>query len=185
MALSWLACAFVRGVGPGTVTSEVVPVGQSLEAAATTAGQVPELTLTGDVARPARLTVPDLLGWPQYESDVSFECATSGVQHHRFTGPLLHDVLMAAGPRFAPARRKDRLRFLIAVSGADGHHALLSWAEIDPDFGQARVLLAVTVDGNPLNRAGPQLVLPQDRCGGRHISGINALRVDGGYPRWE
>ncbi|MDX2682983.1 hypothetical protein [Streptomyces soliscabiei] len=43
------------------------------------------------------------------------------------TGPLLHDVLMAAQPastrpraRADPARRKDRLRFLIAVSGADG-----------------------------------------------------------------
>jgi len=159
-------------------------VGQSLEAAATTAGQVPELALTGDVARPARLTVPDLLTWPQYETDVSFECATSGVQYHRFTGPLPHDVLMGAGPRFAPARRKDRLRFLIAVSGADGHHVLLSWAEIDPDFGQARVLLAVTIDGTPLDRAGPQLVLPQDRCGARHVSGIDTLHVDGGYTTW-
>lgn len=145
---------------------------------------MPELALTGDVARPARLTVPDLLTWPQYETDVSFECATSGVQYHRFTGPLPHDVLMGAGPRFAPARRKDRLRFLIAVSGADGHHVLLSWAEIDPDFGQARVLLAVTIDGTPLDRAGPQLVLPQDRCGARHVSGIDTLHVDGGYTTW-
>ncbi|MFC8204408.1 molybdopterin-dependent oxidoreductase [[Kitasatospora] papulosa] len=159
-------------------------MGQSLEAAATTAGQVPELALTDEVARPARLTVPDLLTWPQYETDVSFECATSGVQYHRFTGPLPHDVLMGAGPRFAPARRKDRLRFLIAVSGADGHHVLLSWAEIDPDFGQARVLLAVTIDGTPLDRAGPQLVLPQDRCGARHVSGIDTLHVDGGYTTW-
>ncbi|MET8715030.1 molybdopterin-dependent oxidoreductase [[Kitasatospora] papulosa] len=159
-------------------------MGRSLEAAATTAGRAPELALTGDVARPARLTVPDLLAWPQYASDVSFECATSGVRRHRFTGPLLHDVLMGAGPRFAPARRKDRLRFLIAVSGADGHHVLLSWAEIDPDFGQARVLLAVTIDGTPLDRAGPQLVLPQDRCGARHVSGINTLHVDGGYTSW-
>ncbi|MEU0132879.1 molybdopterin-dependent oxidoreductase [Streptomyces sp. NPDC006296] len=158
---------------------------QPLAAAATTAGPAPAFALGGDVARPARLSVCDLSAWPQHTSDVSFECATSGVQHHRFTGPLLHDVLMDAGPRFAPARRRDRLRFLIAVSGADGHRALLSWAEIDPDFGQARVLLAVTIDGTPLDRSGPQLVLPQDRCGARHVSGINALRVDGGYSTWE
>lgn len=153
---------------------------QSLAAAAPVAA----LTLTGDLTRPARLTVPDLLAWPQHTAEVSFECATSGVQHHRFTGPLLHDVLSAAGPAFDPARRKDRLRFLIAVSGTDGHHALLSWAEIDPDFGRAPVLLAVTVDRAPLDGEGPQLVLPQDRCGGRHISGIDAIRVDGGYPAW-
>jgi DMSO/TMAO reductase YedYZ molybdopterin-dependent catalytic subunit len=140
--------------------------------------------LAGDLARPSRLTVADLLTWPQRQAAVSFECATSGVQHHRFTGPLLHDVLADAGPVFDPARRKDRLRFLIAVRGADGHHALLSWAEIDPDFGRAPVLLAVRIDDTPLDRDGPQLVLPQDRCGARHISGIDAIRVDGGYTVW-
>ncbi|MFJ2094016.1 molybdopterin-dependent oxidoreductase [Streptomyces sp. NPDC087901] len=158
---------------------------QSLSAAGTTAGTVPDLALTGDLSRPARLTVPDLFSRPQHESDVSFECATSGIRHHRFTGPLLHDVLVSAGPRFDLTRRKDRLRFLIAVSGADGHHALLSWAEIDPGFGRARVLLAASIDGTRLDHAGPQLVLPQDRCGARHISGINAVRVDGGYGSWE
>ncbi|MEU0052724.1 molybdopterin-dependent oxidoreductase [Streptomyces sp. NPDC006184] len=157
---------------------------QSLATAGTAASPMAELALTGDLARPARLSVPDLLGWPQHRVRVSFECAASGVQHHGFEGPLLHDVLSAAGPAFDPARRKDRLRFLIAVTGADGHHALLSWAEIDPDFGRAPVLLAVSIDDTPLDRAGPQLVLPQDRCGARHISGINAIRVDGGYTSW-
>ncbi|WP_405690372.1 molybdopterin-dependent oxidoreductase [Streptomyces sp. NBC_01185] len=148
---------------------------------ATAADPVAELALTGDLARPARLRVPDLLAWPQHQARVSFECATSGTRHHRFTGPLLHDVLHDARPGFDPARRKDRLRFLIALSGADGHHVLLSWAEIDPDFGQAPVLLAVSIDDTPLDRAGPQLVLPQDRCGARHISGINAIHLDGRY----
>ncbi|MFB8119615.1 molybdopterin-dependent oxidoreductase [Streptomyces sp. NPDC056465] len=147
----------------------------------TTADPVAALALTGDLARPARLTVPDLLAWPQHRARVSFECSTSGTRHHRFAGPLLHDVLRDAGPCFDPARRKDRLRFLIALSGADGHHVLLSWAEIDPDFGRAPVLLAVSIDDTPLDRAGPQLVLPQDRCGARHISGINAIRLDGRY----
>ncbi|MGW4568142.1 molybdopterin-dependent oxidoreductase [Streptomyces sp. NPDC004561] len=140
-----------------------------------------ELALTGDLARPVRLTLPQLLRWPQHRVAVSFECATSGVQHHRFAGPRLYDVLADSGPAFDPARRKDRLRFLIAVTGTDGHHAVLSWAEIDPDFAAAPVLLAVSIDGTPLDAAGPQLVLPQDRCGARHISGITAIRVDGRY----
>lgn len=126
----------------------------------------------------------DLLAWPQHPAEVAFECTTSGVQRHRFTGPLLHDVLVDAGPVFDTARRKDRLRFLIAVRGADGHHVLLSWAEIDPDFGRAPVLLAVTFDGAPLERVGSQLVVPQDRCGARYISGIETIRVDGGYSAW-
>ncbi|MFF1839379.1 molybdopterin-dependent oxidoreductase [Streptomyces sp. NPDC058231] len=145
------------------------------------AAQVAEVALTGDLARPVRLTVPDLLAWPQHRARVSFECATSGIRHHRFAGPLLYDVLSDAGPAFDPTRRKDRMRFLIAVTGADGHHAVLSWAEIDPDFGRASVLLAASIDDAPLDRAGPQLVLERDRCGARHISGIRAIRVDGGY----
>ncbi|KPI05245.1 oxidoreductase molybdopterin binding protein [Actinobacteria bacterium OK074] len=157
---------------------------QSRAAAGTATVPPAEVVLAGDLARPSRLTVADLLAWPQRRAAVSFECATSGVQHHRFTGPLLHDVLADAGPVFDPARRKDRLRFLIAVRGADGHRALLSWAEIDPDFGRAPVLLAVRIDDTPLDRDGPQLVLPQDRCGARHISGIDTIRVDGGYTAW-
>lgn len=126
---------------------------QSLTQPTPPAPRLAELALTGDLARPALLTVPDLSAWPQHRVRVAFECATSGVRHHGFEGPLLHDVLRDAGPRFDPSRRKDRLRFLIAVAGADGHHALLTWAEIDPDFADAPVLLAVGIDGTPLDRS--------------------------------
>ncbi|WAP53793.1 molybdopterin-dependent oxidoreductase [Streptomyces sp. S465] len=138
-------------------------------------------TVSGDVLRPACLAVADLCALPLRRAQVSFECATSGVRHHRFEGPLLYDVLHTAGPSFDPVRRKDRLRFLIAVTGGDGHHTVLSWAEIDPDFGNAPVLLATRIDDTPLDPHGPQLVVPQDRCGARHISGVTSLRVDGRY----
>jgi DMSO/TMAO reductase YedYZ molybdopterin-dependent catalytic subunit len=139
--------------------------------------------LTGDIARPLRLTVADLRDWPEHEADVSFDCASSGIQHHHFRGPLLYDVLRAARPAFDPASRRERLRFLIAVTGLDGHLALLSWAEIDPDFGRAPVLLATRIDTTPLDAYGPQLVLPQDRCGARHISAISAIRTTS-HPGW-
>ncbi len=71
-----------------------------------------EFDLTGDLARPARLTVRDPLVRPQHRAGVAFACATGGVRHHRFTGPRWYDVLSAAGPGFDPARRKGRLRFL-------------------------------------------------------------------------
>ncbi|NEE27303.1 molybdopterin-dependent oxidoreductase, partial [Streptomyces sp. SID7982] len=66
---------------------------------------------------------------------------------------------------FDARRRKDRSRFLLAVTGGDGHHAVLSWAEIDADFGDAPVLLATRMDGRPLEPDGSQLVMPRDRCG--------------------
>ena len=81
---------------------------------------------------------------------------------------------MAAEPAFNAALRKDRSRFMLAVTGGDGHHAVLSWAEIDADFGDSPILLAVAMDGRHLD-AGSQLVVPTDRCGARYVSAITGV----------
>lgn len=135
------------------------------------------LELTGEFARPAVIGVADLARWPLHHAEVTFACATSGIQRHRFQGPLLHDVVLAAAPGFELRRRKDRAGFLLSVTGADGHHAVLSWGEIDPDFAHQPVLLATRADEQPLDACGPQLVVPQDRCGGRYVSGVTRIHL--------
>nr|WP_042421583.1 molybdopterin-dependent oxidoreductase [Streptacidiphilus anmyonensis] len=137
--------------------------------------------MTGDLRRPRQLTAADLRAWMEHTARADFACATSGTQQHTFAGPLLYDVLRDAEPRFAPTARKERARFLVCVRGADGHRALLSWAEIDPEFSAFPVLLAMTVDGVRMDRQGPQLVVPQDHCGTRYIQHVVAVHVDGGY----
>ncbi|MDX3695798.1 hypothetical protein PV726_36885 [Streptomyces europaeiscabiei] len=71
-----------------------------LATAGTAAVPLTELALAGDLACLSRPTVPDLRAGPQHEAAVTIECATSGTQRQRFTGPLLHDVLVrkTAGP---------------------------------------------------------------------------------------
>lgn len=136
----------------------------------------PSFTVCGDVAEPFTLTVAELReGWRQHRAEVTFDCATSGPQHHRFEGALLYDVIRAAEPGFAPGRRKDRARFLLAVSGGDGHHTVLSWAEIDQDFAGSPILLATRLDDLDLDTAGSQLVVPSDRCGARYVSAITSV----------
>ncbi|MBD2828838.1 MULTISPECIES: molybdopterin-dependent oxidoreductase [Streptomyces] len=136
------------------------------------------VTLAGDLARPAVLTVENLrAGWEQHRADVVFDCATAGPRHHRFEGPLLRDVVLDARPAFDPRSRKDRSRFLLAVSGADGHRTVLSWAEIDAAFGDVPVLLAALLDGRRLDEAGSQLVVPADRCGARYVSAVTTVWV--------
>ncbi|MFF2849644.1 molybdopterin-dependent oxidoreductase [Streptomyces sp. NPDC058001] len=133
-------------------------------------------TVTGAVARPVRLTVAELrTSWPQHTADVVFDCATSGPRKHRFAGPLLREVVTAAGPAFDPRRRKDRSRYLLEITGGDGHGTVLSWAEVDEDFGNAPILLATSLDGHELDGTGTQLVVPWDRCGARYISGITRV----------
>ena len=114
---------------------------------------------------------------PSARVEVSFDCRTSGPQRHGFEGPRLWDVLRAAGPRIDFSKRKARLRYLLTVTGADGHCAVLSWAEIDPEFGGQQILLATSVDGTPLDDTGPQLVVPADACGARYVSGITTVWV--------
>ncbi|MFD9789873.1 molybdopterin-dependent oxidoreductase [Streptomyces sp. NPDC059070] len=134
--------------------------------------------LWGSVAHPATLTVADLRrGWEQHHAEVVFDCATAGPQHHTFDGPLLREVVARARPDFDPARRKERSRYLLAVRGGDGHHAVLSWAEIDADFGNAPVLLATRMDDEDLGAAGTQLVVPSDRCGARYISAVTGIWI--------
>ncbi|MFB6441033.1 molybdopterin-dependent oxidoreductase [Streptomyces sp. NPDC056411] len=136
------------------------------------------LVIRGQVRRPLTLTVAELRErWAQRHAAVVFDCATNGPQHHTFEGPLLREVLAAAGPAFDARRRKDRSRYLLTVTGGDGHHTVLSWAEIDADFGDAPVLLATSLDGRPLDAVGSQLVVPSDRCGARYISAITGIRV--------
>ncbi|MEZ0072056.1 hypothetical protein [Planotetraspora sp. GP83] len=48
---------------------------------------------------------------------------------------------------------------------------------IDPEFGNAEVLVGVWMDGVHLEEQGPHLVVPGDRCGGRHISRIVEIRI--------
>ncbi|GGO82085.1 molybdopterin-dependent oxidoreductase [Wenjunlia tyrosinilytica] len=135
------------------------------------------LSLCGELHHPGTLTVADLRQWSPQRVHVVFDCATSGPQHHTFEGPLLREVLTFAGPAFDAHRRKDRSRFLVSVAGGDGHHAVLSWAEIDADFGNARILLATRMDGRALDADGSQLVVPSDRCGARYVSAITSIWV--------
>ena len=137
----------------------------------------PAVRFHGHLDRPAELTVEQLRSLPALRAEVSFDCRTSGPQHHSFEGPRLWDVLRTVRPRLESATRKARLGHLLTVSGADGHFVLLSWAELDPEFSGLQILLATSIDGRPLDAAGPQLVVPTDTCGARYISGITAVWV--------
>ncbi|RII20381.1 Oxidoreductase molybdopterin binding domain protein [Streptomyces sp. YIM 130001] len=136
------------------------------------------LVVMGTVDQQVRLTVADLRHrWPAREAAVTFHCATSGPRHHTFRGPLLREVIAAAGPGFDASGRRNRSRFLLQVTGEDGHGTVLSWAEIDEDFGNAPVLLATELDGRELDAQGSQLVVPTDRCGARYVSGIRRITL--------
>lgn len=135
------------------------------------------LRLAREVCAPRGLTMADLRALPQFEQAVAFTCRKTGLRRHVFGGPSLLEVALLAEPMFVPAERKSRARFMISLRGGDGHRVPLSWAEIDPEFGNQRVLLGILRDGEALDGEGPQLVVPGDVCGARNVSGVTGLQI--------
>ncbi|MFF1670283.1 hypothetical protein ACFVWN_11180, partial [Nocardiopsis flavescens] len=123
------------------------------------------------------VTVTDLSPFRHRTTTAAFLCATSGPRSHVFRGPLLYEVLSALAPLVPDVPRRTRAHCAVWLRGGDGHGAVVSWAEIDPEFAAAPFLLATAVDGTPLGEQGPQLVSPGDRCGARYISAITRVDV--------
>ncbi|HEY3686523.1 MAG TPA: hypothetical protein VGL93_26050 [Streptosporangiaceae bacterium] len=142
---------------------------------------VARFRLGGEVARSGPVTVAALRAFPARTVRAEFACSCGDLRRYVFAGPLLYDVVMAAAPAFDPARAKDRVRYLLSVTGADGHQATLSWGEIDPDYGDAGVLLATEIDDRPLDAEGPQLAVPRDKGGSRYVSQVTEIWI--GPPR--
>lgn len=133
--------------------------------------------LTGELRHPRSFDVAALRDLPQRTVEAEFSCLREGVRRHTFTGPLLIDFISAAGPWFDPLVARSCLRFLLALTGADGHTTVLSWGEIDPRYGNTEVLLATSLDGRALDADGPHLAVPGDRSGGRYVSRITTIWV--------
>ncbi|MET0454662.1 MAG: molybdopterin-dependent oxidoreductase [Mycobacterium sp.] len=132
------------------------------------------VAVSGDVGRPATLTLDALRAYPSHTQAVAFE-SSAGPQAHTFDGALLFDVVTAAEPTVDPTRHSPLVAFTILAIGADDYRAAVAWAEIAPDFAGTQVLVAHTEDGKPLDR--PRLVVPGDVKGGRYVSGLTELRV--------
>ncbi len=69
------------------------------------------------------------------------------------------------------------------ATGADGYQSVVSWGELDPEFGAEPVLVAWQRDGNGLSdgEGMARLVVPGDKVGGRFVSTLASLEVrDGG-----
>jgi DMSO/TMAO reductase YedYZ molybdopterin-dependent catalytic subunit len=134
--------------------------------------------VTGNMQHKLRLSVADLAAMPNQQTvEVTYH-AGSGTEHHVFTGPLLLDVLTQAAPRFDPAIKNDKLRHYVSVTASDAYRALVAYGELDPNFENKQVLLAVTQDGTSLADQGPRLVVPGDIAGGRYVTGVVKVKLD-------
>jgi len=151
------------------VSFEVSITGQTGDAAAT--GSV---AVAGDVARPLTLTVADLKAMPR--TTVTIPEQGKDV---KYTGVLIGEILTRAGAPLGRDLSGPAVATYVLASGKDGYQAVFSLAELDPAFTSNDIIIADTVDGQPLfGYQGPlRIVAPHDKRGARGVRMLQRLDV--------
>jgi molybdate transport system substrate-binding protein len=138
------------------------------------------VALTGLVNTPMQLTADVLQKLPAETVDVSFQ-GPNGQESHHFVGTRLAGVINQAGLKLNTSHKNDQLRKYLVFTGNDGYEIMIGWGEIDPNLGNAPILLAWEQDGKQLNgdkAAGPlRLVVPNDKLGARNTFGLVKIEV--------
>lgn len=116
---------------------------------------------------------------PQETVNVSFQ-AGQGTTTSSFTGTRLLNVFDAPGGATLPNDINNaKLRVSVMVTGADDYQVVLSWGELDPDFGAEPIMLAYLQDGQPMGdkQGMARLVMPNDKRGGRYVSTVKSIDI--------
>lgn len=109
--------------------------------------------------------------------------ATQVVGGRRYTGVDLWSLLSSvAGIEAESASGASVQGMYLVATGADGYQALVSLAEMSPDLGNRRVLIAYRLDDQPLARGVARLVVAGDGKAGRSVSALEAIEVFAAAP---
>jgi DMSO/TMAO reductase YedYZ molybdopterin-dependent catalytic subunit len=100
-------------------------------------------------------------------------------KNHEYEGVKLRDVLTQGGVAAGNSLRGKELAAYVLVEAADGYRVIFSLAELDPDLGNTQVIVAGSVDGQPLGaKEGPwRLVVPGDKRQARWVRMVTSVSV--------
>ncbi len=110
------------------------------------------IAIGGAVEHPRTLTLADLKREPATTEAVSLKTG-KGVLTGSYTGVLLWALLQQATIKVSAGSKNEVIRHTIVVTSSDGYATVLSAAEIDPEFGDDRAIIAYAKDGQPLSDA--------------------------------
>ena len=136
------------------------------------------IKIEGGVDHPRTLTAGDLQKEPQTSVTIS-QHTGHGTLSGVFAGASLWALLQEAGVTLDSAKKNDLIHHTVTVTGTDGYSAVLSLAEIAPEFGADQAVIAWQQDGKPLAEAGgfARLIVPGDKAAGRAVSAIATIEV--------
>ncbi len=133
------------------------------------------LAIGGKVAHPLTLTLDQLHALPAHHVEADFT-TMHGQDHHSWTGVLLWDLAVKAGPQDEPGKRTG-MRHVLMVSGQDGYAAAFGIGEIDPAIGGRQVVVAYRQDDQATDLPSLRLIVPGDKHGARDVHDVVGIEV--------
>jgi DMSO/TMAO reductase YedYZ molybdopterin-dependent catalytic subunit len=132
------------------------------------------LTVSGDIPSSMTFTKDDLDKLPQESETVQEDGARV-----KYVGVTLRSLLEKAGAPAGKAMRGKALAGYVLAKARDDYQVVFSMGELDPNFGNERVLVVYKRDGKSLfGYQGPYRILcPNDRAGARSVRMLASLEV--------
>jgi hypothetical protein len=131
--------------------------------------------LTGTVQTPLSLDEATLNKLPVASVEVSYIRA-SGPVRGTYTGVLLWDLLKQAG-LVNEEGQNTALRHTLLVTSRDGYAVAVAIGELDPAYGNKKVLLAYKGTDDVPSFAELRLVVPGDLHAGRAVRDVASIEV--------
>ncbi|HML21325.1 MAG TPA: molybdate ABC transporter substrate-binding protein [Aggregatilinea sp.] len=133
------------------------------------------LHVEGQVVNPLTLTAEDLrAAYGATTADVTTTDADGAEVSTTYTGVLLTSLFSDAQVNFNADVKNDKLSMYIVATSASGYQVVVSWGEIDPDYGAQPVMVAYDADGAETSLT---LVVPGDASGSRTVTDLVSLSL--------
>lgn len=134
-----------------------------------------QITVTGNVATPLKLSAADLAGMPREKVEVPEQNGSVTT----YEGVLLREILKRAGTPSGSQLRGKALTTYVLAKGHDRYAVILTLAEVDEAFANEKILVADQRDGKPLpENQGPfRLICAGDQAGSRSVRMLESVEV--------
>jgi DMSO/TMAO reductase YedYZ molybdopterin-dependent catalytic subunit len=169
-AAAFLAGGLLCGTAVRSVAQAPAPAGAPVPAADA------RLAVNGDIDKPLSLSLADLRDMPRQTITVMNEHEK---KDETYQGVPLAEILKRAGLPQGANLRGPALAISVRAEGADGYAVVFGLGELDSSIEDAGVLVADTLDGQPIpDKLGPlRLVVPHDKRPARWVRMLRAITV--------
>lgn len=132
--------------------------------------------ISGVLTKPYTLTLADLAKMPR----VKVSPKDSDSTNYEYSGVLLSNVLAKGGATLGKDLQRQNLTKYVIIEAIDGYQVVFSLAELDADFTDEKIILADTVDNEPLlsTEGSFRIIVENDKRAARCIKQVTSIKIE-------